>query len=332
MNISPPVLRIPKTGRVLDHLRARRSELSITPSTVGNVLNAFGLEQAGAAHNLAHGWRNSMVMVKTSEGPVVVKRYLEGWSEATVVHEHSLIEELTRQDFPSIRLVHKDGLSYRVLDGYSYMVSHYVPGYNAASIFISDTKRAAMISQSGSLLARFHDTLAGFTPSGHHHAQTAPGWFDLSDLATERGELQLSPRSIGEQVLSLDETLSDSVSRCIVHADFGLHNILLRRASPAVLHDFELAREEYRLVDIAIAIARLPARMVPFFLDAYRDASTVSDAEWKLFPLIWERHWLAAALRSWQSHLLSGDQTRLTTARSRITTAQCDPASKGFVR
>lgn len=329
MNISPPLLRIPKAGRIADNIRARRSDPAIDPRTLSLVLDRFGLSQRGDAHNLAQGWRNSIVRVNTTNGPMVIKRYPDRWHLDTVKYEHSIVAELTRQNFSSVRQHLHNGSSWYCVDGSLYSATHFVAGYNAASVYMSDGKRLSLLEQSGAMLADFHGALGDFEPEGDHHADTLPGWWARAELP-ESDDLSFSPSRIVAEVADLDSQLAGKTPTGVVHADFGLHNILLRRRGPAVLHDFELARVDYQLTDIAIAVARLCEPLTFAFLDGYRERSSLTASDWETFDLVWRRHWYSAALRSWATHVTHGGDQRLRGAHARLDLARTAPEEKGY--
>jgi Ser/Thr protein kinase RdoA (MazF antagonist) len=334
MNISPPVLRLPKSGRIADRIRAHRADPAIDPTTLDVVLDKFDLSASGSAHNLPHGWRNSMVRVDTEIGEIVIKRYPDRWKESTVEHEHSIVAELARQNFPSIRH-HHNGSSWHRVDGSVYSATHFVAGYNSASVFMSDGHRSKLIEQSGAMLADFHNTLRRFEPAGIHHADSRPGWWEHRNLSPTSNlpageDLSMSPSDITAKIADLDAQLAGTTPVGVIHADFGLHNILLRRGEAAILHDFELARRDYQLADIAIAVARLPNRMTSTFLNGYRDRSPLTASDWESFDLVWRRHWYSAALRSWVTHVALGGDARIDSVRKRLVLARTTPQEKGY--
>jgi Ser/Thr protein kinase RdoA (MazF antagonist) len=267
--------------------------------------------------------------VNTSIGPMVIKRYPDRWHEDTVEHEHSIVAELTRQNFSSVRQHLHNGSSWYRVEGGLYSATHFIAGYNAASVFMTDGKRSRIIAQSGALLADFHGALRGFQPAGDHHADTLPGWWERTELP-ESDDVSFSPSKIIAMVADLDFQLAGETPTGVVHADFGLHNILLRRGDSAVLHDFELARVDYQLADIAIAVARLPERMTSAFLDGYRERSSLTVGDWETFDLVWRRHWYSAALRSWATHVAHGGDERVHRARARLELARTAPEEMGF--
>lgn len=331
MNLSPPVLRLPKAGRIVDQLRARRSRPAIDEATLAAVIAALGLTTRNQSRTLSPGWRNAMVSVDTDLGQMVIKRYPKRWPRDTIIHEHSIVNELERQAFPAVRLHRHDGTTWCEIAGHLYAATHYIEGSNLASVWMADTTRSKLITQSGQLLAQFHDALKDFEPAGNHHSSE----LEASNLHLDglpRTELLGSIDETADMLRLLDIELSNSTAVGVVHADFGLHNILLRRGEPSVLHDFELSRVDHLLVDIAIAVARLPERMVPKFLAGYRERSHLASHDWNDFELVWQRHWYSAALRSYAMYNGHGDARRVDRARARLELAETNPATLGYRR
>jgi Ser/Thr protein kinase RdoA (MazF antagonist) len=92
-----------------------------------------------------------------------------------------------------------------------------------------------------------------------------------------------------------------------------------------VVHDFELARFDWRLLDLVIASLRMPPAMQDVFVAAYRGEGDLAHAELRTLPWMWRYHLLSGAVRSWQMFRELGGPARLSTARSRVVRVEAGP-------
>jgi len=115
--------------------------------------------------------------------------------------------------------------------------------------------------------------------------------------------------------------------RLVIHGDFGTHNLLFRKDGTAVVHDFELARYDWRLLDLVIASLRLRPELQAALIAGYRTGSDIADAELRLLPWLWRYHLLSGAVRSWHVYGELGSPARLATARARLLRAAAGPSA-----
>ena len=87
----------------------------------------------------------------------------------------------------------------------------------------------------------------------------------------------------------------------MIHGDFGIHNLAFRRDGTVVVFDFELARLEWRLVDLVIVLSRALPESGRAFLHGYRQVNEITPTEWGPSPRSGEFHLLAGAVRSWRN-------------------------------
>jgi glycosyltransferase involved in cell wall biosynthesis len=200
--------------------------------------------------------------------------------------------------------------------------------------------------KSGQLLGLLHRQLMGFQPEGQHHLGFQTGGTnrhrDLSWHLNKLHELRwktqnlansenkddarwLSDRSerIEERLIQLDQRLSEaSLPRLVIHGDYGIHNMLFHQDGSATVHDFELARTEWRLIDLAAALTRMDDSRGRLFLAAYHDEYPLDPEEWNLLPQVWQQYRLRGAIQYWDNFFKLGDGYRLKAARKRILQAE----------
>jgi Ser/Thr protein kinase RdoA (MazF antagonist) len=332
---------LPTPGRLIERARTRLSPPPVDHWTLIEVLDRYGLAAIGRGRSVPLGWRNQNLIVGTNAGRKVVKRYRESSEAPAIVHEHSVLRYLASVGFPAPRLRSTPGGQTLVsLDGRYFAVSDFIEGINLASYFFSRGTWLRLAEAAGQVLARLHQALQGFSPSGGHElgftsftgarARDA-SWhlYQLDVLTTATGGssgssagsgwLAKNAARIGEDIAELDETLREApLSRVVVHGDFGLHNLMFRRDGSATVLDFELARLEWRLVDLAIVLSRLGVAQGRAFLAGYRGVYDIPSDEWRFLPDVWRFYRLCGAIRSWHKFTSLGGHNRLRTARSRV--------------
>ena len=335
---------LPKPGRVANYARARLSPPRIDAGLASAVLALFDLKIDEEPSNLAFGWRNRNVLVRSTDGPKVLKIYPERWSHPAIVYEHSILEHLSGLEFPSVRLNRTtEGRTAVEHDKHWFAVFDFEPGMTRAACYVSQSTRRRLLVIAGRTLAMLHDSLREFEPEGRHHLGFGSmtqdrdrnlSWLlrqldelpektgDASDVAVREDLSWLISRasSVAEQLVRLEERLHRAgLPRVVIHGDYGIHNILYQADGTAVVHDFELARLEWRLIDVLTAAARPragPLRRA--FVHAYDSHNEISDTELAHVSEIWQDYRLRGAVHSWYSFCEFGGERRLRVARSRI--------------
>ena len=340
-------LRLARPGRVLGAARSRLARPGIDAATVGEILARYGLRSSGRVENLPVGWRNRSVVVRTDGGRMVLKRYRDGWETPAIVHEHSILRHLASVGFPAVR-VHDTRAGDTVVDltGGRFALFGFEEGANLAGYLLPAGRRLGLAGLAGRLLARLHRDVEGFTPSGRHHlgfeglaggrARDLAWHLDaLETLAAEDppeegSEARVAWRllrerrqSIADGIVGSHERLEEvPLSRLAIHGDYGIHNLLVRRDGTATVHDFELSRLEWRLVDLVIALSRLGPDEGEAFLSGYDEVHGDRPDEWRLLPEVWQHYRLCGAVQSWHTYARLGGQQRLLTASRRIEEAE----------
>jgi Ser/Thr protein kinase RdoA (MazF antagonist) len=305
----------------------------------------------GRPANLTLTWRNRLVVVRTTAGRKVLKEYRETSNLQTIAHEHSIIDHLERRRFPCTRLDHTaGGESVVVVDARWFASFAFEPGRHLAATYVTPGHRRTLTEGVGRTLARLHDQLEGFEPRGSHHLARDPdgaGDRDLRWHLEALDRLREEPgtpaddgterdlRLLREQADGLRADLVEAGSRVeeaglprlVIHGDFGTHNLLFRKDGTAVVHDFELARYDWRLLDLVIASLRLRPELQAALIAGYRTGSDIADVELRLLPWLWRYHLLSGAVRSWHVYGELGSPARLATARARLLRAAAGPSA-----
>lgn len=336
------VWHLPRPDRLRQFARARWDRPRIARETAREVLGHFHLTLTGGPHNLPFGRRNHTVLVETPAGRKVLKLYRSGWQVASIVHEHSILLQLAQLEFPAPRLVCSPGGETLFSRGNRhYVLFDFVAGTNYASSYVLPGHRVRLLMVAGQMLARLHHALHDFEPAGRHHLGFGSYEDDPHDLdwylhkleqlpqqavevhePEERAhavQMALASRDIRTQLIALNDLFQRTPpQRGLIHGDYGVHNLLFQRGGGAVVHDFELARLEWCLSDLVIALSRLSLEQGRIFLAAYQSEHPMAASERRLLPLVWQAFMLQGAIRSWDNYFTLGEGRRLAKACARV--------------
>ena len=201
--------------------------------------------------------------------------------------------------------------------------------------YLRSSERARLIFVAGATLAEFHEALGGFEPEGRHHLgfegqdqrSIELSWYvgtleQLASLPDDSEEAVIPGWRVPELVQRLSmlaETIDHSpVEKTVIHGDYGLHNLLFERNGQVTVLDFELARVDWRLVDLVRVLSRQKRYAGRAFISGYRETSDMKADEFRLLPEVWELYRLFGAIRSWQMGHDLGDSRRIATAKRRF--------------
>ncbi|HEX6655202.1 MAG TPA: phosphotransferase, partial [Candidatus Limnocylindria bacterium] len=263
-----------------------RPRVPATPERdIAAQLRPWGVTPDGPALRIGSG-RSLTLIVECVEGPMLVKRSKAGLEDASIASEHAVLEELRRQGAQAVRLRRTTTGETLVHDGTDRVavfdaLNGYVPMHE---LLLAPGARRRAAGAAGTALARLHEALRTFTPPTTPSTGLDPvgGRARPSSWHVERLEAPTADatfRAAAGRLRELDPMLAAlNLRATVIHGDFGPYNLLVRRGQPMVLADFELARRDWRLVDVATAVPRFSVSRLGFgrsralaFLAGYRE-------------------------------------------------------------
>jgi Ser/Thr protein kinase RdoA (MazF antagonist) len=320
-------------------LRSRPAPLR--PSLIEAIADRYGIVPVGPGRRLSG--RGRLLLVRTSAGEKVLRRYRADWPEASVLCEHSILQQLARIGFPAVRLsTPESGPSWLVLDGERYALYDFVPGSDMSWAWLGRTSRVRLVASAGRLLASYHLAMLDFVPAAEHHLTAASkdpsgataspfAWSSLVARAEQAAGIDLD-EGLRRQILTElhrahEETRLTALPEGVIHGDYGLHNLRYSKTEPTLM-DFELARAGWPLHDVAMALHRMCGGAVRFdststavFLAAYEDVRPLEEHEWDALPDAWIHRRLRDAVR----HFAAGSgSTRHANEQARSALADAD--------
>lgn len=314
----PRLPMLTRPDRLRRRLAVRMRGAGIPAGDLAAVLEPYGLKARGRPQVLtAPGARGVALRVRTADGVVVVKRYKDTVDGPAVEIEHTVLEALAGSGIAAPRVRRdRDGRSSQVVDGRCHAVYDYVAGYrHPHELLMAGMDRRQLERIAGGLLASVHLALEPVTVPAStklgFHGRKGERVRDL-EWFTERLRASPAPRRVRAwmeaSLWRLGETFADEdLPRTVVHGDFGPYNLLVRRNAVPVIVDFELARLDWRLVDVATALPRFAQRRRRFdmgaarrVLTAYREASGASQEEIRFVPDMLAFLSLQRAIIAWE--------------------------------
>lgn len=313
---APPVTTpIARLGRLVLP-RPRRARMPsgrglIDDGILAAVMDAYAIDTWRVVRPLGRATgRSGSLLVATSEGNLVVKRYKPTVEIGQVRVEHEILTELEERRFPAPRLQRTaQGETVVETDGAAFAAFAYLEGYRRSDdVLLPPPWSAGRERLHGATLGALHAALHDFVPDGsspHGLASAAGG--RTRDLAwhlelVERIERHpdVDPRlrndlaEVRATLPELDAQLDATpLSRGVVHGDFGPYNLLVRDGAPILVVDFELARFDWRVVDLATALprygrrdARGAERRMRRFLDGYRSRMELPARDLGAIPAV----------------------------------------------
>jgi Ser/Thr protein kinase RdoA (MazF antagonist) len=313
--VSPPARPwLPRPDRLYWPRLSGKRDRPASTGRLEALLAGYGLQPLGEPVAFYRG-RGESLVVDTSAGKKILKRYKATVGIEAIRHEHDILGYLARLGFPAPRLVTRpDGLTWSS-DGSneSYALFDFLDGYfHYHNYWLPPRQTRQFIYDSGRALAALHQALRDFTPVGHNpsgfRSQDGERWRELDwfleRLAECRGSAadRASRRRLGARLAPvetelprLDDLLRRAdLPRLIIHGDYGPYNLLFKAGEPVVTLDFELARLDWRLTDLAKAVPYFARNRLGFsrpkmaaFLDGYRSLAALPPAELEMLPLVW---------------------------------------------
>ena len=319
------VFLLPRPNWVYHRLKLRLRPLKPAElDDVREVMEEYGLELTRVPQIPAVIGRSRSLIVDTLYGKKVFKRYKESMSVPAIVHEHSILTYLAQVNFPAPRLFTTLTGETLVRRGEAvYALFDFIEGgrqYHNYVLLPAQARRFAALA--GSTLAALHNQLGDFAPAGQHSdgfkSLAEDRWRDLewymdklAHCTAETPCLSIPGGDAGETITILVERadwIQDTLykldhalkvaapPRLIIHGDYGPYNLLVEPDESVVVLDFELARLDWRITDLAKAIPNFSYnrrlgfsfRNMESFLGAYRAHSAIGDEELQLVPTVWQ--------------------------------------------
>lgn len=346
--------RVPRRSRIRDAILSLTRPPAIANEKRDAVIERYELDVVGD-RNVRHNRRSSNLIVETTRGRLILKRYRPEWKPTTVTCVHSTLNRLEELDEPAPRLIRtREGADWIEDDDGVFAVFEFIDGVSFASTYLFRRHRLRITARAAQALARMHIALVDFSPQGEHHHGIDPetglqrrdlAWHvemvkqlkELSEQITSPNDRELAHllSQQSSRLLDLLTELDDVVTAAhlpttVIHGDFGIHNLIFPPKSPPVPIDYELSRRDWRVNDLISATGKhrfkdgsYDRQAMRVFLKAYEQSSPLTEEERAVMPMAWAHYKLRAAVQYWNSyHQTDGPIRKLRSALDSMSQAQ----------
>jgi Ser/Thr protein kinase RdoA (MazF antagonist) len=337
--------------RVLPHplflyqkIRAHLASYPEIPDQFTVILQNYDLELKDFRLKSAGGNRSTSIIIQTSKGKKLFKKYKSTLGHSTITQEHSILKYLEKVGFPAPRLFPTKAGGTLVKSGQHYyaLFDFIEDGFQYYNFLFFPKQSTEHISTAGQTLGCLHKTLTNFNPLGFNpdgfRSKVKDRWRDLKwynqkldnckKKSTENKSKHLKNKlsilvskadDLIKELKRLDNLLLKlNLFRLVIHGDYGPYNLLFRKKAQTVVLDFEMARLDWRLVDIIQAWMRFchgrsgfDLTKMKIFFDAYQDQMPVDSSELKLIPDVWRHVNIRGLIRNLHNYCNFGKEASL---------------------
>ncbi|MDI5938677.1 phosphotransferase [Micromonospora sp. PTRAS2] len=264
---------------------------------VADVLNEHWGVRVDSCERIVMSGGNALAWVDTPSGRRLAKRSVLPDRFPRLAEVARLTSWLDGQGLPvSAPVPTRDGRLQVEADGVSLGLQRVIEGD------LLDTTDPGQVRAAGAVLARLHDVLAAY-PHAERFATLAVASPPLTQQITEWLDSRAAPLpAVARDVLRglVAGAPPDRLPRQLVHVDFRSANVLCAGGEITAVLDFEEARHDHRLVDLARATVLLGTRYHDWgpvppeaqaqFLAGYQAVRPLTSAEagWWDILLLWQ--------------------------------------------
>jgi len=319
-----------RPGFLLAKLKSYRAHSALGSETTTAVLQEYGLTLLKGAEVPPDGeGRSRSVVIETNAGKKLLKQYKSSVVLGAIEQEHSILQYLAQKNFSSSpRLVlTREGHSLVQREGARYILFDFVNnGFQYYQYILLPHRSRRFVRMAGKALARLHLTLADFTPAGGNpngfSSRTGDRWHNLDwylekldecrknappgtqKLVDRAGELESNLRALDSELRLAN------LPRLTIHGDYGPHNLLFRSKHSPMILDFEIARLDWRALEVVNALWRfgkdsidgLRRKKREWFFEAYDSRYPLTASERAALPALWNFSHTRRCILNWYEY------------------------------
>jgi homoserine kinase type II len=311
----------------------RRNLFAREDIPIDKLMEVYDLGQWQSVELLPAG-KSKHYRITTDGGEYILRRSHSSRTLEEVRFEHALVAHLRNNGFPAPVFVPcVSGETSVVVNGYLYSASVFVKGSPYQAENVEHLREAART------LAKYHQIVASFgsppprsrepflSETLRERLAAMPSPEIISDFSARYGDrdpripdlLASLPYVLerGEAVLGLLDRLYPDLPKLVIHGGCRRGSTLFKGDRLVAMLDFDSARLEARVLDLAIAFhdfgkvwgepgspdfkVPLDLRIVSEFLDAYQEINPLEEAETKALPTLLAARPLKRALGKYRS-------------------------------
>ena len=347
----PSNFLLPRPRKLYHIVTAKCRPIHIDPDQVRKVLAAYDLGQLRGYRQPAIGASRSRNLILDIGGDQkILKQYKSSMSLEGITYEHSVLKHLAAHNFSSPRLIpSRGGKTCLEMDGRYYALFHFISGFGYTDYFLPAKTERILLAEAGKTLARYHQTVDGFTPAGRKLDGFMPDgqrkWQDqnwyldrfkkyeaLFKAKDEKSDLDHffvdNLERLVERYVDLNQKVEENSSqlpRVVNHGDYGPYNLFFDKKGLVAVLDFECVHLNLRATEVITALRRfagsdteLDYDKARIFFEAYSSICPLMASEIERMPDIFQLALLEGLTYHLRDHFESNDLLRLHYARSSV--------------
>ena len=346
--LKTPLLFIPNPKIIYKNIKNWSKSAEININEVISVLKEYKLKLKGRPTIAQSGERNLSAVIHTDKGKIILKRYQDSLGDSTILLEHSTLDYLKKINFYAVRLLKtKSGNTLARIGNkrfalFKYIENSYVSYDNIANIWMENN----YIENAGKILASLHKSLENFKPCGYNpdgfNCDNGKRWRDslwyidklnycIQNTKADKFEKDNSKKKLllkrakqlKKLVLELNHILNNTdLKRQVIHKDFGPNHILYRKNEPPVIIDFEIARFDWRLIDIIGGFDKFcqdwsrhySLNKMNLFYSSYCSLNNLTETEHTHICHVWKLLLIWGCILFWYDYCATGKADRISWA------------------
>jgi thiamine kinase-like enzyme len=156
----------------------------------------------------------------------------------------------------------------------------------------------------------------------------------------ELSKFTAETRTLGNSLVEIQKQLERAnLPRQIIHQDFCPSNVLFRKNEEPIVIDFEIARLDWRVIDLISGWERfcknragLNTKTMKIFLHAYQREVRLSENEFKYIPLVWKYLNLTNSIFNFHKFCITGSRPSLVYGYRSLKNVNSKAGAYNFVK
>ena len=350
--INTSIVYVPHPKIYFRPLKYKNKNDGIKIYEINTIIKEYGLKIKNKPTVIHGGIRNFTIILDTYDGKFVLKRYQEALGESTILQEHSILNYLKMINFPSVRLMKtKNGHTLVKKDKKRFAIFEYInKNYVSHDNLLFYLQENLYIKNAGKILAFLHKSLRTFKPCKFNPDGFDPmsgkrvrdnNWFGekleycVKNTVNKRNErYKLQYKTLMDKVKTAHKILKEKtiilnnidLQKQVIHKDYSPNHILYRPNGLPIVIDFEIARFDWRVIDIIDGFGnfckdrkgRYSFRKMKLFYGAYQSNNLLNENECHYIVDIWKLMLVWSCIWFWHDHCKTGAKNTINIACNKL--------------
>ena len=344
---SIPKVYMPRLDRLYHRLRPRQQRVELDLAMIQEILAEYEFELTHPPDTLTGGNRSYSLILATSHGKKILKKYKNSLGKSTILQEHSILTYLAQINFSSSRLAStRTGQTLVCRDEQHYALFDFIEGgFQYHNYILLPGQARQFVTIAAEILAILHDALKDFVPQGYNpdgfksknedRTRNLEWLINKFRYCVEQTSRQGNNKAawlleqapyFEKSVTQLEAKLKDApLPRLIIHADYGPYNLLFRDNGPPIVLDFEMARLDWRVTELIDVWYRFcydklgfKINKMKYLLEAYQIHFPLTKDELYYIPDVWKFWNIWRCILNWHNYCETQSDVALAKAQQNL--------------